>query len=155
MVFFAHLLQARLDSPTIVVITDRNDLDDQLFGQFGRCKNFLRQTPVQATSRENLKELLVGREANGIVFTTMQKFTDGDEPLCDRSNVVVMVDEAHRGQYGMTEKMDENGKVSVGAARVVRKALPTHPTSASPEPPSRCKTATPARSSATTSTCTT
>ena len=124
MVFFAHLLQARLDSPTIVVITDRNDLDDQLFGQFGRCKNFLRQTPVQATSRENLKELLVGREANGIVFTTMQKFTDGDEPLCDRSNVVVMVDEAHRGQYGMTEKMDESGKVSVGAARVVRKALP-------------------------------
>ena len=124
MVFFAHLLQARLDSPTIAVITDRNDLDDQLFGQFGRCKNFLRQTPVQATSRENLKELLVGREANGIVFTTMQKFTDGDEPLCDRSNVVVMVDEAHRGQYGMTEKMDESGKVSVGAARVVRKALP-------------------------------
>ena len=124
MVFFAHLLQARLDSPTIAVITDRNDLDDQLFGQFGRCKNFLRQTPVQATSRKNLKELLVGREANGIVFTTMQKFTDGDEPLCDRSNVVVMVDEAHRGQYGMTEKMDESGKVSVGAARVVRKALP-------------------------------
>ena len=124
MVFFAHLLQERLNCPTIVVITDRNDLDDQLFGQFGRCKNFLRQSPVQATSRENLKELLVGREANGIIFTTMQKFTDGDEPLCDRSNVVVMVDEAHRGQYGMTEKMDEYGKVSVGAARVVRKALP-------------------------------
>ena len=124
MVFFAHLLQERLNCPTIVVITDRNDLDDQLFGQFGRCKDFLRQSPVQATSRENLKELLVGREANGIIFTTMQKFTDGDEPLCDRSNVVVMVDEAHRGQYGMTEKMDEYGKVSVGAARVVRKALP-------------------------------
>lgn len=124
MVFFSHLLQARLNSPTIVVITDRNDLDDQLFGQFGRCKDFLRQTPVQATSRENLKELLVGREANGIVFTTMQKFVDGDEPLCDRSNVVVMVDEAHRGQYGMTEKIDESGKISVGAARVVRKALP-------------------------------
>lgn len=124
MVFFAHLLQERLNCPTIVVITDRNDLDDQLFGQFGRCKDFLRQSPVQATSRENLKELLVGREANGIIFTTMQKFTDGDEPLCDRSNVVVMVDEAHRGQYGMTEKIDEYGKVSVGAARVVRKALP-------------------------------
>lgn len=124
MVFFAHLLQERLHCPTIVVITDRNDLDDQLFGQFGRCKDFLRQSPVQATSRENLKELLVGREANGIIFTTMQKFTDGDEPLCDRSNVVVMVDEAHRGQYGMTERMDEHGKVSVGAARVVRKALP-------------------------------
>lgn len=124
MVFFAHLLQERLNCPTIVVITDRNDLDDQLFGQFGRCKDFLRQSPVQATSRDNLKELLVGREANGIIFTTMQKFTDGDEPLCDRSNVVVMVDEAHRGQYGMTERMDEHGKVSVGAARVVRKALP-------------------------------
>ncbi len=124
MVFFAHLLQQHLDSPTIVVITDRNDLDDQLFGQFGRCSAFLRQRPVQATSRENLKGLLEGREANGIVFTTMQKFTDGDEPLCDRGNVVVMVDEAHRGQYGLTEKMDASGKVTVGAALVVRKALP-------------------------------
>ena len=124
MVFFAHLLQSRLDSPTIVVITDRNDLDDQLYGQFGRCSAFLRQTPVQAESRKDLKDLLEGREANGIIFTTMQKFTDGDEPLCDRSNVVVMVDEAHRGQYGLTERMDASGKVSVGAARVVRKALP-------------------------------
>ncbi|WP_308002392.1 type I restriction endonuclease subunit R [uncultured Parolsenella sp.] len=124
MVFFAHLLQSRLDSPTIVVITDRNDLDDQLYGQFGRCSAFLRQTPVQAESRKDLKDLLEGREANGIIFTTMQKFTDGDEPLCNRSNVVVMVDEAHRGQYGLTERMDASGKVSVGAARVVRKALP-------------------------------
>lgn len=124
MVFFAHLLQSRLDSPTIVVITDRNDLDNQLYGQFSRCSSFLRQVPVQATSRDNLKGLLEGREANGIIFTTMQKFTDGDEPLCDRNNVVVMVDEAHRGQYGLTEKMDASGKVTVGAARVVRKALP-------------------------------
>ena len=106
MVFFAHMLQDALDSPTIVVITDRNDLDDQLFGQFSRCASFLRQTAVQAESRNHLKELLVGREANGIIFTTMQKFMDGDEPLCERSNVVVMVDEAHRGQYGLTEKMD-------------------------------------------------
>lgn len=124
MVFFAHLIQEKLDSPTIVVITDRNDLDDQLFGQFSRCASFLRQTAVQADSRSHLKELLVGREANGIVFTTMQKFMDGDEPLCDRSNVVVMVDEAHRGQYGLTEKMDAEGNVSIGAARLVRKALP-------------------------------
>ena len=124
MVFFAHLLQERLDSPTIVVITDRNDLDDQLYGQFGRCKAFLRQEPVKAKSRQHLKDLLVGREANGIVFTTMQKFMDGDEPLCDRSNVVVMVDEAHRGQYGLTERMDTQGNVSIGAARMVRKALP-------------------------------
>lgn len=124
MVFFANLLQQRLENPTIVVITDRNDLDDQLYGQFGRCKAFLRQEPVQAMSRQDLKDQLIGRGANGIIFTTMQKFTDGDEPLCDRSNVVVMVDEAHRGQYGMTEKMDEQGKVSIGAALVVRKALP-------------------------------
>lgn len=124
MVFFAHLLQSTLNSPTIVVITDRNDLDDQLFGQFSRCSSFLRQTPVQAQSRKDLKSQLVGREANGIVFTTMQKFTDGDEPLCDRSNVVVMVDEAHRGQYGLTERMDASGRVTSGAARIVRKALP-------------------------------
>ncbi len=123
MVFLAHLLQERLDSPTIVVITDRNDLDDQLFAQFTRCASFLRQTAQQATSRNNLKELLIGREANGIIFTTMQKFVEGEEPLCDRSNVVVMVDEAHRGQYGI-ERMDSKGKVSTGAARLVRKALP-------------------------------
>ncbi len=124
MVFFAHLLQERLESPTIVVITDRNDLDDQLYSQFGRCKAFLRQEPAKAKSRQHLRELLIGREANGIIFTTMQKFMDGDEPLCDRSNVVVMVDEAHRGQYGLTEHIDEKGNVSVGAARMVRKALP-------------------------------
>lgn len=130
MVFFAHLLQEKLDSPTIVVITDRNDLDDQLYGQFGRCAPFLRQTPVQATSRDgandetSLKKLLIGREANGIIFTTMQKFMDGDEPLCDRSNVVVMVDEAHRGQYGLTETIDAEGNIRYGAARIVRKALP-------------------------------
>lgn len=130
MVFFAHLLQERLESPTIVVITDRNDLDDQLYGQFCRCAPFLRQTAVQASSRDgandatSLKNLLVGREANGIIFTTMQKFMDGDEPLCDRSNVVVIVDEAHRGQYGLTEQMDAEGNVRTGAARIVRKALP-------------------------------
>lgn len=130
MVFFAHLLQEKLDSPTFVVITDRNDLDDQLYGQFCRCEAFLRQRAVQATSRDgmndrtSLKRLLVGREANGIIFTTMQKFMDGDEPLCDRSNVVVMVDEAHRGQYGLTERMDADGNIHIGAARIVRKALP-------------------------------
>lgn len=124
MVFFAHLLQRYLESPTIVVITDRNDLDDQLFGQFSRCAGFLRQRAIQADSRENLKKLLEGRAANGIIFTTMQKFSDSEEPLCNRSNVVVMVDEAHRGQYGLSERIDENGHVSVGAARVVRKALP-------------------------------
>ncbi len=124
MVFFAHLLQQHLDKPTIVIITDRNDLDDQLYSQFSRCSSFLRQKPVQADSQKELKHLLAGREANGIVFTTMQKFTEGNEPLCDRSNVVVMVDEAHRGQYGLTERMDEKGNIHIGAARLVRKALP-------------------------------
>ena len=124
MVFLAHMLQEKLNSPTIVIITDRNDLDDQLYGQFSRCKNFLRQTPEKAKSRNDLKKLLQGREANGIIFTTMQKFTDGEDPLCDRSNVIVMVDEAHRGQYGLTEKMDKEGNISIGAAMLVRKALP-------------------------------
>ena len=71
MVFYAHLLQEALNSPTIVVITDRNDLDDQLYGQFAKCKDFLRQVPIHAQSRQNLKELLDGRQANGIIFTTM------------------------------------------------------------------------------------
>lgn len=124
MVFLAHMLQERVESPTIVVITDRNDLDDQLYGQFCRCARFLRQTPVQATSRDSLRELLEGREANGIVFTTMQKFCERDEPLCDRSNVVVMIDEAHRGQYGLTETIKDDGTVSIGAAKQVRDALP-------------------------------
>lgn len=124
MVFLAHMLQEILQSPTIVVITDRNDLDDQLFSQFGRCANFLRQKPERAINRKNLQVLLRDREANGIIFTTMQKFMEDDEPLCDRSNVVVMVDEAHRGQYGLTEKMTADGRISIGAARLVRKALP-------------------------------
>ena len=104
MVFYAHLLQEALDSPTIVVITDRNDLDDQLYGQFAKCKDFLRQVPVQAGSRAHLKELLAGRKANGIFFTTMQKFEESDEPLSTRRNIIVMADEAHRGQYGLSEK---------------------------------------------------
>ena len=124
MVFFAHLVQQRITSPTIVVITDRNDLDDQLYGQFARCSKFLRQVPVRAESRLHLKQLLVGREANGIIFTTMQKFTDGEEALCERSNVIVIVDEAHRGQYGLDERIDEKGQIHLGAARLVRKALP-------------------------------
>ncbi len=124
MVFYAHLIQQVLDKPTIVVITDRNDLDEQLYGQFCRCEHFLRQKPVQAESRENLKELLRGREANGIIFTTMQKFQESKEPLSERRNIVVMTDEAHRGQYGFEEKIDVNGKVSVGQARIIRDSLP-------------------------------
>lgn len=103
MVFYAHLLQDKLSQPTIVVITDRNDLDDQLYTQFAKCKDFLRQEPVQAKSREDLKTLLAGREANGIIFTTMQKFEESAEPLSLRKNIVVMTDEAHRGQYGFED----------------------------------------------------
>ena len=125
MVFYAHLLQEALDSPTIVVITDRNDLDDQLYGQFAKCKDFLRQEPVQAESREHLKTLLAGRQANGIIFTTMQKFEESDDALSERSNVIVMADEAHRGQYGLTEKVDEKtGKIKIGTARIIRNSLP-------------------------------
>lgn len=105
MVFYAHLLQEALDSPTIVVLTDRNDLDDQLFGQFAKCKDFLRQDPMHAQSRENLRDLLAGRQANGIIFTTMQKFEESHEALSERRNIVVMADEAHRGQYGLAEKI--------------------------------------------------
>ncbi len=125
MVFYAHLLQEALNSPTVVVITDRNDLDNQLYSQFSKCQEFLRQTPIQAQSREHLKELLDGREANGIIFTTMQKFEESDEPLSTRRNIVVMADEAHRGQYGLTEKVDaKTGKIKIGTARIIRDSLP-------------------------------
>lgn len=132
MVFYAHLLQSALESPTIVVITDRNDLDDQLYSQFTKCKAFLRQEPVHAESREHLKTLLNGRKANGIIFTTMQKFEESGEPLSERRNIIVMADEAHRGQYGLTEKIkmtkNENGelvaKKVIGTARIIRDTLP-------------------------------
>ena len=124
MVFYAHLLQSALNSPTIVVLTDRNDLDDQLYGQFAKCKDFLRQEPVQATSREHLKKLLNGIKANGIFFTTMQKFEESEEPLSTRRNIIVMADEAHRGQYGLAEKITKDGKIKTGTARVIRNSLP-------------------------------
>lgn len=132
MVFYAHLLQKALHSPTIVVMTDRIDLDDQLYAQFARCAAFLRQDPVQAESKEHLKKLLEGRQANGIIFTTMFKFERGEKPLSERRNIVVMADEAHRGQYGFEEKvvMKENGqgekeaRTVVGNARIIREALP-------------------------------
>ena len=132
MVFYAHLLQAALESPTIVVLTDRNDLDNQLFGQFARCREFLRQEPVQALSREHLKTWLGGRVANGIIFTTMQKFEESFDCLSRRRNIVVMADEAHRGQYGLTERVkltknaegEDVARRVVGAARVIRNSLP-------------------------------
>ena len=132
MVFYAHLLQTALDSPTIVVMTDRIDLDDQLYTQFSKCAGFLRQTPVQAESKEHLKILLEGRQANGIIFTTMFKFEKGEKCLSDRRNIVVMADEAHRGQYGLDERIvlseneqgEKEARVVVGNARVIRDALP-------------------------------
>ena len=135
MVFYAHLLQDALDSPTIVVITDRNDLDDQLYSQFTKCKNFLRQEPVHATCRKltetsgkndvGLKDWLDGRQANGIIFTTMQKFEESSEPLSERRNIIVMADEAHRSQYGLKEKVDaKTGAIKVGTARIIRDSLP-------------------------------
>ena len=132
MVFYAHLLQEALDSPTIVVMTDRIDLDDQLYSQFSKCAEFLRQTPVQAESKEHLKKLLEGRKANGIIFTTMFKFERGETALSDRRNIVVMADEAHRGQYGFDEKVvfgenaegEKEAHIVIGTARVIRDALP-------------------------------
>lgn len=125
MVFYTQLLQAALDSPTVVVLTDRNDLDDQLFEQFAKCKDYLRQVPEQAENRTDLNKLLSGRIANGIIFTTMQKFEESAEPLSTRRNIILIADEAHRSQYALDEKIDaKTGKVSLGFARLVRDSLP-------------------------------
>ena len=145
MVFYAHCLQDALDSPTIVVITDRNDLDDQLYGQFVKCSKFLRQEPVHADKRKlsdedkernahlrkgekpimGLMDWLNARKANGIIFTTMQKFEESFECLSERRNIIVMADEAHRGQYGLKEKVDaKTGEIKIGTARIIRNTLP-------------------------------
>ncbi len=112
-----------MENPTLVVITDRNDLDNQLFGTFSVNSDLLRQTPVQAESREHLKALL--RVASGgVVFTTLQKFEGGDA-LSDRGNIVVIADEAHRSHYGFSAKLDKrSGEVRYGMAKYLRDALP-------------------------------
>ena len=132
MVFYAHLLQHALESPTIVVITDRNDLDDQLYSQFAKCSDFLRQKAEHAKSREHLMSWLNERAANGIIFTTMQKFEESASALSERRNIIVMADEAHRSQYGLTERIrmerNENGEQVarrvIGTARIIRDSLP-------------------------------
>ncbi len=124
MVFFVHLLLQYLKTATIIVITDRNDLDSQLFGQFSRCSQFLMQEPQQANSRADLVKLLRGRETRGIFFTTMQKFTEAGEPFSDRHDIIVMADEAHRSQYEITLRERKDGKISMGLAGLVREALP-------------------------------
>lgn len=119
-----------MKNPTIVILTDRNDLDDQLFGTFGNCLSLLRQKPVQATSRDNLKELLKV-SGGGVVFTTIQKFfpEEGNvfETLSERTNIVVVADEAHRSQYGFTGRLIENeegSEIRYGNAKYLRDALP-------------------------------
>ncbi|MCX8086872.1 MAG: type I restriction endonuclease subunit R [Rhodocyclaceae bacterium] len=126
MAFYAGVLvkHPALENPTLLVITDRNDLDDQLFATFSMCRDLIRQTPVQAEGREHLKQLL-NRAAGGVIFTTLQKFGEVDGPLTTRRNVVVIADEAHRSQYGFKAKVDaKTGEISYGFAKYLRDALP-------------------------------
>ena len=126
MAFYAGQLvrHPALENPTLVVLTDRNDLDDQLFATFSMCRDLIRQTPVQAESREDLQRLL-NRASGGVIFTTLQKFGEVTEPLTARRNVVVIADEAHRSQYGFRARVDaKTGDISYGFAKYMRDALP-------------------------------
>ena len=130
MAFYAGLLvrESALENPTIVVITDRNDLDDQLFSTFSMCRDLIRQAPIQADSRDDLREKL-DRASGGVIFTTIQKFApaEGDElpAISDRQNVIVIADEAHRSQYGFKARIDKkSGERSYGHAKYLRDALP-------------------------------
>ena len=125
MVFLTHLLRQALPNPTIVVITDRNDLDDQLYLQFAKCSDFLRTDPKQANSTKDLTETLSSTYYGGIYFTTMQKFEEAEEPFSTRDDIIVLTDEAHRSQYGLEEWFDtKTMKMRKGSARVIRDALP-------------------------------
>ncbi|KKH45976.1 DEAD/DEAH box helicase [Methanosarcina sp. 1.H.A.2.2] len=135
MVFYTGKLALELDNPTIVVLTDRNDLDGQLFDNFARCSEILRQQPVQAENRAHLRELLAVA-SGGIVFTTIQKFSPEDEEdqfptLSERRNIIVIADEAHLSQYGFDAKFRERvveyekvAEISYGFAKHMRDALP-------------------------------
>jgi type I restriction enzyme R subunit len=130
MLFYAARIvrHPAMQNPTLVVLTDRNDLDDQLFGQFQRCADLLGQTPVQAANREHLRELL-NRASGGVVFTTIQKFMpekgEAMPELSARQNIVVIADEAHRSQYGFGGKVNEKtGVMTYGFASNLRDALP-------------------------------
>jgi len=132
MVFYAGKIVLALDNPTIVVITDRNDLDDQLFDTFAGCRQLLRQEPIQADSITNLKNLLK-TAGGGIVFTTIQKFSPEEgqtiyDLLSERKNIVVIADEAHRSHYGFAAKQieDKEGHIrtTYGFAKYLRDALP-------------------------------
>jgi type I restriction enzyme R subunit len=132
MCFYAAKLlqQPEMNNPTIVVVTDRNDLDGQLFATFTNAREFLRQTPVQAGSRDDLRERLAARQASGIIFTTVQKFSlmNGEVAhpvLSERSNIVVISDEAHRSQYGLKARLDtKSGQYTFGFAKHLRDAIP-------------------------------
>lgn len=124
MLFFTHLVIKHFAESTILVVTDRKDLDQQLFGQFGRCKDFLRTEPVNAQSRAELIELLKNRQSGGIIFTTIQKFEEGTEPLSIRKNIIVMTDEAHRSQYGDEHWDTKTETMKKGQALKMREALP-------------------------------
>ena len=132
MVFYSGqiITHPQMENPTIVILTDRNDLDDQLFGTFGNCVGLLRQTPVQADSREHIKELLKV-SGGGVIFTTIQKFAPAEgnvyETLSDRTNIVVVADEAHRSQYGFSGRVvetEEGSEIRYGNAKYLRDALP-------------------------------
>lgn len=132
MVFYSGqiITHPQMGNPTIVILTDRNDLDDQLFGTFGNCVGLLRQTPVQANSRAHIKELLKV-SGGGVIFTTIQKFAPAEgnvhETLSDRTNIVVVADEAHRSQYGFTAnevETKEGMETRYGNAKYLRDALP-------------------------------
>ena len=123
------LQQPAMKNPTLVVVTDRNDLDGQLFGTFCAASDLLKTTPLQATGRDDLREMLASRQAGGVIFTTVQKFAllEGEEThpkLSSRTNIVVMSDEAHRSQYGMNGRLDiKTGKYVFGFAKHMRDAL--------------------------------
>lgn len=131
MAFYAGQLVRRpeLENPTIVVITDRNDLDDQLFGTFSMCRDLIRQTPIQADSRDDLQSAL-SRASGGVIFTTIQKFSPATGEaiypmLSDRRNIVVIADEAHRSQYGFRARIEQKtGEIAYGFAKYLRDALP-------------------------------
>ncbi|MCA3644032.1 MAG: type I restriction endonuclease subunit R, partial [Methylobacterium sp.] len=131
MAFYAGQLvrHPQMGNPTIVVITDRNDLDDQLFGTFSMYRDLIRQTPIQADSREDLQSAL-SRASGGVIFTTIQKFSpatgEATYPmLSDRRNIVVIADEAHRSQYGFRARIEQKtGEIAYGFAKYLRDALP-------------------------------
>ncbi|MBP8084877.1 MAG: type I restriction endonuclease subunit R [Cloacibacterium sp.] len=132
MVFFSGqiITHPQMENPTLVILTDRNDLDDQLFGTFGNCVGLLRQKPVQAESREHIKDLLKV-SGGGVIFTTIQKFAPETgnvyETLSERTNIVVIADEAHRSQYGFKGReveTEEGSEIRYGNAKYLRDALP-------------------------------